>query len=693
MYYSELFSEENAYVKERHALTIERIKMMLLEETVDMPYRSFFHAVAEFLVMVEDTRVLLSANACVDVPLDMLQDMNHCFYQEIAEPFYEQSFLNPQYACKALGPVYGNILSYLYAELRNEIAYIYEGRMVDITILNELFIEIYNLFENEELLSEKAVNQVIQDFAFDYVEHFTAYRIREQLDPSLDFATHIIMNSDFNDAAYLYQYGEYIGENEIKMAGHFANMEQEQIDAMARTYTEGFREGFQAARIDLSKKKTVNIRYSIGQERMVKAAILQFKEMGLSPVIYRAGGSRVNRKGVARIGYVSTPANKQYEFDHRQDEALFLDKAFVERKLEVQKATYEQYKDLAKVYAGPACIEVFGETPFSPESKSESLSLSKKQQELFVAYSSESSQIVNQYIPRDDYSFTIIAYPVPEIGDEFAEIFDEIVKVNTLDNDTYRVLQQKIIDVLDEAEYVEVKGTGPNETNMKVMLHTLENPDKETNFENCVADVNIPVGEVFTSPKLTGTEGVLHVTGVYLNELYYSNIKITFRDGMIVDYSCDNFDSEEENRAYIKENVLFNRDTLPIGEFAIGTNTTAYAMAKKYKILSKLPILIVEKMGPHFAVGDTCYSYSEDNKLYNPDGKEIVAKENECSVLRHEDMSKAYFNCHTDITIPYEELGSITAVRADGSRQDIIRNGYFVLDGMEVLNNPLKDWV
>ena len=39
----------------------------------------------------------------------------------------------------------------------------------------------------------------------------------------------------------------------------------------------------------------------------------------------------------------------------------------------------------------------------------------------------------------------------------------------------------------------------------------------------------------------------------------------------------------------------------------------------------------------------------EDVKTFNPDGKEIVAKENEISALRNEDLSKAYFSCHTDI--------------------------------------------
>ena len=83
-------------------------------------------------------------------------------------------------------------------------------------------------------------------------------------------------------------------------------------------------------------------------------------------------------------------------------------------------------------------------------------------------------------------------------------------------------------------------------------------------------------------------------------------------------------------------------------------------MARKYQIADKLPILIAEKTGPHFAVGDTCYTYDEDNMTYNPDGKAIIARDNEISIRRKEDISKAYFNCHTDITIPYDELGDST---------------------------------
>lgn len=292
----------------------------------------------------------------------------------------------------------------------------------------------------------------------------------------------------------------------------------------------------------------------------------------------------------------------------------------------------------------------------------------------------------NEYIRGEERSFTIIAFPVPAIGEKYREIFDETVKINTLDYKLYQGIQQTIIDALDQAAYVRVKGMGRNRTDLKVMLHRLENPEKETNFENCVADVNIPVGEVFTSPRLMGTDGVLHVERIFLNGLEYRNLEITFRDGMAADYTCTNFDTGEENKKYMKDNVMFHHDTLPLGEFAVGTNTVAYVTAKKYGIGDKMPILIAEKMGPHFAVGDTCYSHEEDIMTYNPDGKAIVARENEISALRHEDMEKAYFNCHTDITVPYDELGELTAVREDGGEIAVIREGRFVLEGCGELN-------
>ena len=231
---------------------------------------------------------------------------------------------------------------------------------------------------------------------------------------------------------------------------------------------------------------------------------------------------------------------------------------------------------------------------------------------------------------------------------------------------------------------------------MQVQLAAISNPEKQTKFENCVADVNIPLGEAFTSPKLAGTNGILNVGTVYIGDIQYRNLRMEFKDGRVVSAVCDNFVEngvidQEAGHRLIVQGIMNGHETLPLGEFAIGTNTTAYAMAEKFGILDRLPILIVEKMGPHFAVGDTCYSWSEDSPMYNPDGKEMIARDNEVSILRKEDVSKAYFGVHTDITIPYKELERISAVHTDGTKTDIILDGRFVLAGLDELNRPLDE--
>ena len=675
---------------ERMELAAERISQIAADSNVPVPFARFFKEEAQFITKMLELSEIIREKKTQQWTLEEWKLNNESLYADILPEQYQTSFGNPEYAVQELGEVHGRILSFLYAEIRGLIVFAFEQRWDDILIICELFIEIYNCFEEEELPGYRQIQQIIYWYVSDYSDQTLAYRIREAVDPSLDFATKIIMESDLNDLRYLYQYGEYVNDSIIETAKFLNRLPQEEIDRIASVYTEGYRIGFILGNKDLSKKKTVNIRYILGFERIIRKAIENFAEMGLKPVIYRSAVQSINKREHLRIGYYGAIPNKQFEYDHKGDAAIYLDRAFMERKLGVMRSAYEEYKELANTHAGPACVETFGEVPFVPVNKEAAYRLSEKQQKLSVELANETAQITNKYIIGEERSFTIIAFPVPEIGEKFEEIFAETVKINTLDYQLYQRIQQTIINTLDKGKKVHILGTGVNQTDLTINLIDLKNPEKETIFENCVADVNIPVGEVFTSPKLAGTNGVLHVSEVYLDELRYENLKITFKDGMITEYTCSNFETEEENQKYVRENVLFHHDTLPMGEFAIGTNTTAYVMAEKYGIGAKLPILIAEKMGPHFAVGDTCYSWAEDTAVFNPDGKEIIARDNEVSILRKEDLSKAYFGCHTDITIPYKELGLLTVMNEDGTETPIIRDGRFVLPGTEELNKPFS---
>ena len=674
-----------------YELAIERIENIKGENTVSEKYRDYFRTLADFALLVDKLKEKIENGEYYKLSIEELECWNTHLYDDVLGEHYKTSYANPAFAAEKFGIEYGRLLSFLYTELRGAISYAFEKKTEYLDILFELFIEVYNQFEEENEPEYEHVRQTIYWYASDYCDVFLADRIKEQIDPEDNFAVDLIMNSDFNDVRYLYYYGEYVSENEKRTAMHLNELPLETIQKMADVYTEGYRIGFVNTGKNLSKKATVNIRYTLGFERVIRIAIENFRKMGLKPTIYRAGVSVLTKRQHLKIGYYGGIANKQYEYDHKDDQALILDRQFMERKLEVMRTTYEQYKDLARRHAGPACMETFGEEPFTPVSKSETVKLNDKQKEISLEYDSKSSQIVNNYIPGDERSFTIVAYPVPEIGDQYEEIFDEIIKINTLDAKVYEKVQQTIIDALDQGTSVHILGNNGNHTDLRVQLYKLKDPKKETIFENCVADVNIPVGEVFTSPVLEGTNGVLHVSQVYLNELLYKDLEVTFSNGMVADYSCKNFEHELENKEYFLDNVLYRHPTLPLGEFAIGTNTTAYVAAKKYNIADKMPILIAEKMGPHFAVGDTCYSWAEDIKVYNPNGKEIVARDNSVSIQRKEDVSAAYFHCHTDITIPYEELKSITVECADGKEIEIIRDGIFVLPGTEILNEPLKN--
>ncbi len=685
----EYWKEDDQAVQERYGLAMGRIGEIPSDQTVQEPFRAYFVQVSGFIRILEETVRSLRSGYLNRASLEELQELNGRLYGDILPEHYAESYGNPARAAACLGEELGPLLSFLYSELRSQIPNVFEGRLKPLTAACETFIEIYNLFE-DGIPQAKEVRDVLYWYVSDYADQTVRGWLWERLDPSYSFARDLIMTSDLGDLRYLYRFGEYISPSELAMADFLNSLPEETVRSMADTYVEGFRKGFAVTGRDLSKKKTVMIRYEVGFERMIRYAVEGFGRLGLQCIFCRAPQSVINRSPGRKVGWHSSSPNKQYEYDHRYDCALYMGNTVKERKLSVLRAAFEDFQELASWYAGPAVVETFGEPGFVPENRGGCFALSAHQEEVLRSYNNEFAELMNRYVPEEETSFTIIAFPRPEIGEPYAEIFQEIIRINTLDYEKYQKIQQVIIDALDKADSVRILGRGENRTDLTVFLHPLTDPEKETKFENCVADVNIPLGEVFTSPVLAGTNGLLHVKSVYIGEFQFKNLAIRFQDGRVTDYACENLEDPKEARSLVRQVVMKNHESLPMGEFAIGTNTTAYAAGRRYGIVDRLPILIVEKMGPHFAVGDTCYCWAEDCPMYNPDGKEVIARDNEISLLRKEDVSRAYFNCHTDITIPYDELDSIVACRVDGGEIPIIRGGRFVLPGTESLNEPLE---
>ncbi|MHA1966679.1 MAG: aminopeptidase [Candidatus Hodarchaeales archaeon] len=675
------YSKENNPILARYNQSVIQIKEIMNDTSNPesfgdkSSYMRFINYTANFIINQCEYENVLKNDYFETKNLEELLQENNKRYTEVLPKNYPTSYTNPSYCVELFGDQFGQLFSYFYTLYRNYIVFAFKHEVYKMEEYNSLFINVYNYLRDKEIDYEE-LKDLMTSVQLKEKSRETYYRFKSEFSKEFRYYTDLIECSDLNDLRYLLRTGQYISQNEIKIAEFLVNYPEEKLNQIAKEIVKAYLKGFKRDFKDVSKKSTIGLVYTVGFEKLYKAVIKEFRAQGLESTI------RVVE---------SSSFNKQYQFDHKFDSALYLSKEYNDVFTESYKKGLEKNIDVLAEYSGILALEKFGEKPFSPESKKENLSLSPDQQKLYQELMNSLHMLIDSYTPRAETSFCIIAFPTPDIGDNFEEIFEDTIEINMLDSDKYENIQQKMIVVLDQSESVHVKGMGENKTDLMVKMQPLSNPEKETNFLNSGASVNIPAGEVFTSPQLKGTNGVLHTELAFLRDMRYDNLILTFKDGYIEDYSCTNFDSDDKNQKYIEENLLFPHKTLPLGEFAIGTNTKAYVASRKHNIMEVLPVLILEKTGPHFAVGDTCFFRDEETKKYNQfTNKLIKAVDNEKSILRKTDVNEAYCNKHIDITLAFDSLGIITAIKKNGEKIDIIKDGRFVLKGTEELNEPLE---
>lgn len=652
----------------------DEISSLEVSDKEILNYFDMLKNLADFILNVTRLEKELSDPDYFSRSWDELETDNHSLYSNIFPDNYENSYNNPEFNEKIFGDKYGKLISFLFDAYRNYINWAFFHKIFNLAKYNQHFIDIYNYIKNENIDYGELKTLIIRNSYQDRTKDFQ-YEFIEKYDKNFRFYQDIIENADLSDLRYLFRAGKYISSNEKEIAEFIQNYPEDKLKSVAKVVVNGFIEGFNDDNKNISNKSTVGLFYKIGLEKLYKEIIKGFKENNLECSVINA---------------YSTKINEQNAFDHKHDIALILDERFIENYIKSYDNGQEITKDILKGYSGILYIENFGRKPFGPKMKTANLKLEKDQQPLYQKLNMEVVKLSQKYMSRAETSFCIVAFPTPEVGDKFEKIFEETIKINMLESLHCQKIQQKMIDILDTADKAHIKGKGDNKTDLYVKIPKLNDASKETNFVNGGATVNIPVGELFTSPQLSGTNGKLHVDITYQGGLRYDNLEIIFKDGFVSEYTCTNFDNEEENKKYIEQNLLFPHKTLPMGEFAIGTNTLAYVMSRKYDIMDVLPVLIMEKTGPHFAIGDTCFSQSEDNVVCNPlNSKEVTARDNEMSIKRKIDMSKAYTFKHSDITLAFDDIEFITAISYNGERTDLIRDGRFVVPGTEELNEPL----
>ncbi|BES66505.1 hypothetical protein SANA_29440 [Gottschalkiaceae bacterium SANA] len=479
------------------------------------------------------------------------------------------------------------------------------------------------------------------------------------------------------DLEYLSRYEGPVTKEERKLAEFLFAYDPQKLRKMGERIAGGFMHGFISQSRDRRNRRRVRFYYQIGQEALAIETVKALKAKGLTPVVTAP-------QSMGDIG--------QWATDHAQDEAVFFDEEAQNLFINNYQRIMDQYAEPLDDTCGMIGIGQFGEEAGLAIPGEKAYRPSKQELEWMEARARLRRRAEGKYLKPSELSFCKVTFPNIWIGENFKAVFEDFYDLNIEESEPFERIQQRIIDVLDTCRKVRIKGQNGNLTDLTVSLKPLDQPNQQTNFLNCGGDLNIPYGELFTTPQLVGTTGVYHVKETYLRKVGYKNLILKFKDGRIVSYGCGNTGEEERDRAYVRQHLLGGNETLTMGEFAIGSNTRAFAVAKKHNLLEKLPILLVEKMGPHIAIGDPCFARGEDAEIYNLyDNKEMVARENEHTACRLDQGDGVYFNRHIDITLPYNEIKAVTGVTESGKEISIIQNGRFVLVGTEPLNLPL-DW-
>ncbi|HNQ44269.1 MAG TPA: hypothetical protein PKI59_07555, partial [Candidatus Cloacimonadota bacterium] len=363
--------------------------------------------------------------------LDMAEaaTMSDAFYAELdPDQGYPKSLANPDVAVGLYGPEMGALLAAIYTQLRGLKQQLLRQNYAEAASFIQLY---FTLFELAQAGQEEYPEWVTayKEATEENLELKAEFNTLLRICPEFDYYRRIVEHADLSDLRYLYCYGIRINEHDIAMAEFTNAYDQHELEAMARYIVQCWVDGFERARKDYRKKRYATVMLPVGMERLGRIIIKELGLLGIDAVVPLPKNN---------------PINRQYSYDHRFDSALSLTRDFVETSMTIAATVMEKHKDMIQAQAGPVYVELFGETPFSPQNKTTALKLSDEQQALYREFMGRNTQLYFQYYRRDESSFCIIAFPSPEIGINFPAIFADTLKINLLDSQRYAVIQQKI---------------------------------------------------------------------------------------------------------------------------------------------------------------------------------------------------------------------------------------------------------
>lgn len=364
MSYRELFKKENTDIRERYDLAVWRIEQILTEKSVNAPFDDFFRKAAEFILYCDELILKIERDELLSAKEDEWRRMAGRLYEDVRDEKRDVSYAFRKTAERRLGDEFGALLSHLYMLIREMTPAVFECRRLPMTIRMELFIEIYNYFEQGNP-ARKSVSEAIYWFVSDYADLSFDFRIRELFDGRLDYCRKLLERGGAgSDLSYLFQYGFDIGESAIKRAKTIKTMPERDISEAAEACIQGLSCIKNLPdKNEKALKKRYLLSYAAGSERIVQAVISKLEAFGAEAVIARGCTLGVSGSGRGAGAFASGENfGISCEDGHRDDVMMYADGALYERYLSVAKYSLEKYSGLSGKLCGIIYVGLSQET-------------------------------------------------------------------------------------------------------------------------------------------------------------------------------------------------------------------------------------------------------------------------------------------------------------------------------------------
>ena len=618
--------------------------------------------------------------------------------------------------------------------------------------LMDLYVELSKRISGKGQVKAESLISLYQDFWRNDLSERESIFFTEHFSPADEYLTDIVTGCNLMEPYYLYEMNLPISETEMGWYKAFHEMDDSLIAEAAASLADSFEADLKNREVQhpyrrysdsedyTVKRKVVAIDYPAGCELLAKCVAEKLKEKDYVPF----------------IRHIETQAvSPAYLRDHNGDmmrfpisEAESITDECAEKCAVDNEALLKGFAGTIRILQGVEAVRMVAE----PRGKGPG----GKPQRLFGRYSVRQSEkkaqevqalkerFLNHVSEKGQLSqcaMVSMILPAYEASETFGDKLTKYLKLASAKIYAERP-QQVLCDALDRGSFVYLAGKDGNETDLLVALHPIRNPQAETNFLADSGAGVLPGGSVYTIPQLGETNGILHLAEANVGGTCFRNLKLVFEEGVICDYSCDNFETEAENRQLIRNKLLRQTDSLPISELAIGTNTDAYKALCEADGWQDLEGLLRRSLMPSIVIGEETpgirgsvrYNAGNAKTVLSGDAEELKTEElnpaataektEEKAEAKDEEKPEAAVeeakpedkaevkpeakpeaNAETEtaeakpqerrakvswrLSIPFESIAQLSVITEEGNRTDIMREGVFVLIGTDRLNLPL----